>query len=166
MLEPAKTWTDEMVEMLRKCISEGKSASVIASEISLAHGRMVSRNSIIGKAHRLNINVGENSSIKMKTDPAKRSKPKIKKTTNKPLPTFKAMPVVSQLFKNPAAKGVKFLDLKEGVCKYPTGDIPTKNLRFCGAPADSQKSKTYCRFCYPILYIPSRPPAKITKLHR
>ena len=42
-------WTDERVELLKKRWTEGKSAAEIAKEL----GEGVTRNAVIGKAHRM-----------------------------------------------------------------------------------------------------------------
>ena len=47
-------WTDERVELLKKLWSEGLSASQIATQLG-----GVSRNAVIGKAHRLGLKVYE-----------------------------------------------------------------------------------------------------------
>jgi GcrA cell cycle regulator len=44
------TWTDERVELLKKLWADGLSASRIAAELG-----GVSRNSVIGKVHRLGL---------------------------------------------------------------------------------------------------------------
>ena len=45
------SWTDERVELLKKLWSQGLSASQIAAEL----GGGVTRNSVIGKVHRLGL---------------------------------------------------------------------------------------------------------------
>src|SRR3954453_18214202 len=49
------TWTEERIELLTKLWSEGLSASQIAAEL----GGDVSRNAVLGKAHRLGLAQGE-----------------------------------------------------------------------------------------------------------
>ncbi|MEI7606108.1 MAG: GcrA family cell cycle regulator [Rhodospirillaceae bacterium] len=58
-------WTDEQIEMLKSLWGQGKPAS----EIALMLGCDISRNAIIGKAHRLGLS-GRPSPIKKK-NPAK-----------------------------------------------------------------------------------------------
>ena len=55
-------WTEGMMDTLKKLWSEGKSASEIAEIL----GQDISRNSVIGKAHRLGLS-GRPSPIKKKT---------------------------------------------------------------------------------------------------
>ena len=54
-------WTEEMMDTLKKYWSEGKPASEIAEIL----GQDISRNSVIGKAHRLGLS-GRPSPIKKK----------------------------------------------------------------------------------------------------
>jgi hypothetical protein len=58
-------------------------------------------------------------------------------------------------FPNPKAKGVTFEALREGMCKFPIGD-GLANMRFCGAAADSRKSRAYCSHCYSVSFIKMR----------
>jgi GcrA cell cycle regulator len=46
-------WTDERIEELKKLWAEGKSASIVAEEMNKMFGTKLTRNSIIGKIHRL-----------------------------------------------------------------------------------------------------------------
>ena len=65
------SWTDERVEILTKMWAEGNSASQIAKELG-----GVTRNAVIGKAHRLNL------SSKIKTRSLKQSQKVHDKTEN------------------------------------------------------------------------------------
>ena len=59
-------WTDERVEKLRELWDKGLSASQIAKEL----GEGVTRNAVIGKAHRMGL---ASRPSPVKTDPAKKS---------------------------------------------------------------------------------------------
>lgn len=48
-------WADKVTETLRGLWPEGKSASEIAKILNLQFGLTLTRSSIIGKAHRLNL---------------------------------------------------------------------------------------------------------------
>lgn len=164
MLEPNKVWSDDMIEALKDGVLAGKSSTIIASELSSKYGKMFSRNSVIGKAHRLGLSTVAHPSVKIKVDPAKRdSKPKKKV----PLIRINSKPekevAISNGFSNPASKAVNFFDLRDGMCKFAIGDSKKKTLRFCGAPANSEKNRTYCKHCYGIAYVPAKFPVKISK---
>jgi len=161
-------WTDEMVEDLKKYIGQGLSGGQIAAKLTLKFNEHYSRNSIIGKAHRIGIllgkKVGANKiSNKLKiSDVKKKSKNVIedikpKKDLKLSTITILAEPVKNktQIFPNPKALGVTLMDLSEGMCKYPLGDVKNDDIRFCGAIADS-KHRSYCSHCYPIVYMTIR----------
>ena len=65
-------WTDERVAKLRELWDKGLSASQIAKE--LAEG--VTRNAVIGKAHRMNL---ASRPSPVKTDPKKKAKKAVEK---------------------------------------------------------------------------------------
>ena len=138
------SWTDERIALLKKMWKEGKSAAEIAK--MLAKG--VTRNAVIGKAHRMGLS-GRPSPIKKPLPPKKEVA--VKKGA---LPVLKdskksaAAPAVG--LKNPAlikeseelkklekdaAKiggGVALIDLSERMCKWPIGDPKEADFSFCG----------------------------------
>jgi len=57
MANTSKAWTRERVDLLTKLWGEGLSASQIAAEL----GEGVSRNAVLGKAHRLGLAQGESN---------------------------------------------------------------------------------------------------------
>lgn len=115
-------WTDERVAKLRELWDKGLSASQIAT--ALAEG--VTRNAVIGKAHRMNL---ASRPSPVKTDPKK----KLKKTVEK-----KVAPV-----KVKAAGGkVSLLELTERMCKWPIGHPGEVDFHFCGKP--SAATFPYC----------------------
>ena len=65
------SWTDERVEILTKMWAEGNSASQIAKELG-----GVTRNSVIGKVHRLGLSNRTTTSSSNKSDPKAKSAPK------------------------------------------------------------------------------------------
>lgn len=170
MLEPNRMWDYKMETFLKEAISEGKSSSVIAAEMTAKFQKLFSRNSVIGKAHRLNLSVGAHVSLTPKTDLSKKRKPTVKKPHVRAIVSkiVKSTKNVNEkppigLFKNPKALGVEFVELRDGMCKFPVGELKENTLRFCGAPADAVNSRTYCKFCYSLVYIPMRTPVRISK---
>jgi len=67
------SWTDERIESLRKYWDEGLSASQIAEKL----GEGVTRNAVIGKAHRLGLQ-SRPSPVKSEPAQAKQAKRKAK----------------------------------------------------------------------------------------
>ncbi len=101
------TWSDERVEQLKELWASGKTAAEIAKEL----GDGLTRNAIIGKAHRLGLS-GRITPVQKKVD--------------KPLP-----PEVNDI---PAKNGgISLLELTEKTCRYPYGDPKKPNFHFCGS---------------------------------
>ena len=48
-------WSEEYIGLLKQLWSDGKSAAEIAAELTLLSGSEISRNAVIGKAHRLQL---------------------------------------------------------------------------------------------------------------
>ncbi|PCI34500.1 MAG: global cell cycle regulator GcrA-like protein [Alphaproteobacteria bacterium] len=105
-------WTDERVAKLRELWDKGLSASQIAKE--LAEG--VTRNAVIGKAHRMNL---ASRPSPVKTDPKKKAKKAVEKKAATP--------------KAKARTGkVSLLELTERICKWPIGHPGEVDFHFCG----------------------------------
>jgi len=167
-------WTDEMIQMLKDLSTSPLSASQIGAKLEAKFNRKFTRNSVIGKFHRLNISFGKSNAQKEEVKknspprklikaPAKPQSPKQvleikpKKDLKLSTITILAEPVKKNThsFSNPKALGVTLMDLMEGMCKYPMGDVKNDDIIFCGAIADS-KHRSYCSHCYPIVYMPIR----------
>lgn len=104
------SWTEDRVELLTKLWGEGKTASQIAEVLG-----GVTRNAVIGKAHRLKL--------------SKRSSPI--QTSRKQ----KARPQIDTPSHIPTGLGVSILDLKERSCRWPNGDPKKSDFTFCGCEA-------------------------------
>lgn len=136
------SWTDERIALLKKMWKEGKSAAEIAK--TLAKG--VTRNAVIGKAHRMGLS-GRPSPIK-KPVPAKKetaakktAAPAAKESKKSAAPAAKSNPALAReaeelkkLEKNtaPIGGGVALVDLTERMCKWPYGDPKEPDFSFCG----------------------------------
>jgi len=120
------SWTPERIEKLQKLWEQGLSASQIADDL----GEGVSRNAVIGKAHRLGLKVRP-SPVKTEAAPKKApAAPTAAPTPRKP--------------KAPPAKSarVTLLDLNDRVCKWPHGHPSDDDFHFCGKPV--QPGFPYC----------------------
>jgi GcrA cell cycle regulator len=146
------SWTDERIALLKKMWKEGKSAAEIAKML----GKGVTRNAVIGKAHRMGLS-GRPSPIKKPAAPKK--EPAAKK--ERAAPAAPAAPVArgkkaavtppaanakasAQLSKEveelktiqkdivPPGGGVALIDLTERMCKWPIGDPRDADFTFCG----------------------------------
>lgn len=136
------SWTDERIALLKKMWKEGKSAAEIAK--TLAKG--VTRNAVIGKAHRMGLS-GRPSPIKKPVPPKKEAAVKkaalpVSKDVKKgaPAPAAKNPALareaeeLKKLEKNtaPLGGGVALVDLTERMCKWPYGDPKEADFSFCG----------------------------------
>ena len=130
------SWTEEKVAKLKELWGKGNTASQIAEIIG-----GISRNAVIGKAHRLNL------SAKIKTRTAISSKNfdssvqqnfiKIKRgRKNK----FKSL-IIEKDFEPENPKQLEELD--ENSCKWPIGHPDEKDFYFCGRT--SLKDFSYCK---------------------
>lgn len=107
------SWTDERVALLKKLWGEGKTAAEIASELG-----DVTRNAVIGKAHRLKLS-NRVSPIQQNKKPV--AKPVEKKIT--------AKTIVEQ---DNNRQGVSMLALDNKMCRWPLGDPRDEKFSFCG----------------------------------
>lgn len=137
------SWTDERIALLKKMWKEGKSAAEIAKTL----GKGVTRNAVIGKAHRMGLS-GRPSPIK-KPVPVKkegaaaapRKEVKEVKKAAAPAQGGKANPgfqkeaeELKKIEKEivPLGGGVSLLELTERMCKWPIGDPREADFTFCG----------------------------------
>ena len=138
------SWTDEKVNKLKDLWGKGQTASQIAEIIG-----GVSRNAVIGKAHRLNL------SAKIKTRPRNNhnsvdvlpSNNNLKKGSRKN--KFKSL-LLDKNFE--PAKNLQLEDLNEQTCKYMEGHPDEKNSSFCGRKTIEKFS--YCPLHLMIVFQP------------
>ena len=131
------SWTEEKVAKLKELWGKGNTASQIAEIIG-----GISRNAVIGKAHRLNL------SAKIKTRTAASNKNFDDSTNEKNIQTtrrgrkskFKSL-IIEKDFEPENPKQIEELD--ENSCKWPIGHPDEKNFYFCGR--SSLKDFSYCK---------------------
>ena len=118
------SWTDEKVQKLRNLWGKDHTASQIAEMIG-----GVSRNAVIGKAHRLNLS----SKIKTKSSYQLNKVNVNKNETNSRLKgkrsKFKSL-LLDANFE--PAKNLNLEELNEDTCKYMEGHPDDKDASFCG----------------------------------
>tara|TARA_R110002126_G_scaffold13118_7_gene57200 strand:- start:94611 stop:95285 length:675 start_codon:yes stop_codon:yes gene_type:complete len=147
-------WTDERVAVLKKMWGDGKTAAEIAKE--LAEG--VTRNAVIGKAHRLKLS-GRASPIqaskktvkvaKEQTIAKPRAKAKAVDTLAKPKAAPKRALTSSgsptkqdvEIIKNKGQR-LPLSELNERMCRWPIGDPKSAEFGFCGE--HSETGLSYC----------------------
>ncbi len=118
------SWTDERVTLLKQLWGEGKTAAEIAKVL----GDGVTRNAVIGKAHRLKLS-GRASPIQQN------KKTKATQTREKSVLQDNSKGASFAAEKAPRSGGVKMADLKDRMCRWPIGDPRDKNFVFCGEEA-------------------------------
>ena len=130
------SWTEEKVAKLKELWGKGNTASQIAEIIG-----GISRNAVIGKAHRLNL------SAKIKTRTAASSQNFDSATNEKNTQIkrgrkskFKSL-IIEKDFEPENPKQLEELD--ENSCKWPIGHPDEKNFYFCGR--SSLKDFSYCK---------------------
>ena len=116
------SWTDDRVATLKKLWGEGKTAAEIAKELG-----GVTRNAVIGKAHRLKLS-NRVSPIQQNKKPA----PKVQPAQPVEKKAQKVEPVQTQDNDRPR---VALIDLKAGQCRWACGDPREEDFGFCGAKA-------------------------------
>lgn len=146
------SWTEERVSVLKKLWGEGHTAAEIAKQLG-----GVTRNAVIGKAHRLKLS-NRVSPIQQNKKPANANKA----TGRKPAPerTAKMSSVKTAAQAAPSAKAAKsaspapaersvaksqdavipgdlydLMDLKPRQCRWPSGDPKEEGFGFCGGHA-------------------------------
>ena len=119
------SWTPEREKKLRELWKIGHTASQIASLLG-----NTTRNAVIGKAHRLNLEaraVSKKSTLKVNKESNVKSEIKTQKLGRKA--KFKAL----LLDKNfPAENPTKLEDLTDDHCKWPLGEKLEPASFFCG----------------------------------
>ena len=139
------SWNDEKVNKLKELWGKGNTASQIAEIIG-----GISRNAVIGKAHRLNL------SAKIKTRTATSSKnfdSSLEDNNNKSKrgrkSKFRSL-IIEKDFEPENPKQLEELD--EGSCKWPIGHPDEKKFYFCGRL--SLKDFSYCKLHLLYAYVP------------
>lgn len=138
-------WTEERVEQLKALWSQGLSTQAIADAL----GEGITKNSVIGKTHRLKLNVSADRPQRARAErsPRKSSTPRLPRarltavrSTARMLDSAFNEADLANLpveipFELPATDKfgtAALLGLTETTCKWPIGDPRASDFRFCG----------------------------------
>ncbi len=130
------SWTEEKVAKLKELWGKGNTASQIAEIIG-----GISRNAVIGKAHRLNLSAkiktrtatsNQNFETSLRDNNVKSKRGRKSK--------FKSL-IIEKDFEPENPKQLE--ELEESLCKWPIGHPDEKSFYFCGR--SSLKDFSYCK---------------------
>ena len=148
------SWNEEKVAKLKELWGKGNTASQIAEIIG-----GISRNAVIGKAHRLNL------SAKIKTRTATSNQNFETSMLDKNIKTrrgrrskFKSL-IIEKDFEPENPKQLEELD--ENSCKWPVGHPDEKSFYFCGR--SSLKDFSYCKLHLLYAYQPKGKKEEVTE---
>lgn len=144
------TWTAKQIEQLKALWAEGKlSASAIASRLGVA-----GRNSVISKAHRLNLPGRKprarpgGAAVRKQSAKARRQTPAQSRSSLSKLlgrPPLSGAQVSTAPLVEPAREiAVTLMQLRPRHCRWPVGEEPGQHQLFCGAPKGIEQS--YCPY--------------------
>ena len=133
------SWTYERVEKLRQLWEEGLTASRIATELG-----DVTRNAVIGKAHRLGLS-GRMVSKKSNSGISIIRKKRVNISQSQKV--IDISPIIDEPM-NP----IVFQDIRDGLCRWPLGEPEDINFKFCGR--NTKEGIVYCQSHYKQAYQP------------
>jgi GcrA cell cycle regulator len=145
------SWTEERVKKLEELWGKGSTASQIAEIIG-----DVTRNAVIGKAHRLNLSAKTNDNGIASGVSSKKNNERFQKTTIRgQKKKFRSL-LIEKNFE--PARNLTLEELTENTCKYMDHDVhPNEpNATFCGRKtvSNSKQKFSYCPLHLMIIFQP------------
>jgi len=151
-------WTEQQIETLKKMWGNGYSANDIAKNL----GGGVTRNAVIGKAHRLKLSAGAASARPTVTAPSKTAgvvMTTITKVSKRRTSVLRSLPPISTnelpqrspILRDVSLRPIETARRSEGIpvtkagerhCRWPIGDPRSPDFRFCGC--ETQEGLPYC----------------------
>ena len=141
-------WTDEVVEELRKMWDRGMTTGQIAKALN------VTKNSIIGKVHRLCL-TARPSPIKKAPIKAEKApnptKTSAKSTKKEAAPITDTAPATPKVEQCAEETNIPLIKLDNHTCRWPLGDPRDDDFCFCGKHIKT--GQTYCEEHAAIAYV-------------
>lgn len=147
-------WTEQQIQTLKKMWGNGYSAS----EIAKCLGGGLTRNAVIGKAHRMKLSAGAASTRKVVKPPSETKgvvMTPIKKVSSKRRAMMRTLPPVQSTTIprkiDPVLRPIEISKRTEGIpvtkagerhCRWPIGDPRSPDFRFCGC--EISEGLPYC----------------------
>jgi GcrA cell cycle regulator len=147
-------WNEERITTLKALWTEGLSCSAIAERL----GNGITRNAVIGKVHRLNLNGVVRAPVVKKPHERKpKDKPSLASAAANSPKARRALlaPVPITIPDLPENGRLTLLQLSERTCKWPIGDPQDKDFCFCGHTPRDQSP--YCDYHARLSYQPRDP---------
>ena len=139
-------WDQEKIEKLTRLWQEGYSAAQVARRL----GDGVSRNAVIGKIHRMGLEVRQKTLRKSPTRGP--SKSAVRRSGGGA--SRKEGKRIAEAVPPPSPDNqVTFLELKENLCRWPHGDPEEGPMHFCGTKV-AEKGIPYCDYHMRMAYQP------------
>ena len=134
-------WTPEQIGQLTRLWSEGLSTAEIGKRLG------ISKNAVVGKAHRLHLN--------SRPSPIKRVGPRpaiVRQPTHvrQPAPAMASAPA-------PQPAPMRIVELSSQACRWPIGHPGDENFHFCTQRAI--QGKPYCVEHSAVAYVKAKPKA-------
>ena len=132
------SWTHERIEQLKKLWEAGYTASNIATELG-----GITRNAVIGKAHRLGLSGRMKSKSKVSS---------VSIVRKRKMPVNKNSKIIELTTSVEPMNPTSFADIKDGLCRWPLGEPEDLDFKFCGRKC--AEGLIYCTEHHSLAYQP------------
>ena len=132
------SWTHERIEQLKKLWEAGYTAINIATELG-----GITRNAVIGKAHRLGLSGRMKSKSKVSS---------VSIVRKRKMPVNKNSKIIELTTSVEPMNPTSFADIKDGLCRWPLGEPEDLDFKFCGRKC--AEGMIYCTEHHSLAYQP------------